>query len=162
MLPEIYVDQELRTLFTHGHLFTMFNAPDKRPNIKIPVGHFVTRAICYYQTEKLLKDNSKTVADYADWGVPSQVSSALLTISQRLFSNEKFSVTDFLLKTIAESTGMSVDQTIILPDGSDTTITKAKPLYNSNGGLLQEWITRYGILGAAKSAYADYNLHGLV
>ena len=35
-------------VLTHGHLFTMFNAPDARYHGEVPVGHFVTRAIAHY------------------------------------------------------------------------------------------------------------------
>jgi hypothetical protein len=32
--------------FTHGNIFTMFNAPDLQSSLSpLPVGHFVTRAI---------------------------------------------------------------------------------------------------------------------
>ena len=34
-------------VLTHGHLFTMFNAPDPRYPGEVPVGHFVTRAIAH-------------------------------------------------------------------------------------------------------------------
>jgi hypothetical protein len=34
-------------VLTHGHLFTMFNAPDARYAGEVPVGHFVTRAIAH-------------------------------------------------------------------------------------------------------------------
>ncbi|MFT5386769.1 MAG: metallophosphoesterase superfamily enzyme [Saprospiraceae bacterium] len=36
-------------VYTHGHLYTLFNAPDisTNPSQPLPVGHFVTRAVSY-------------------------------------------------------------------------------------------------------------------
>ena len=43
-----------RCFFTHGHLFTIFNAPD--PVNRVPIGYFVTRLISYYVQQTAWKD----------------------------------------------------------------------------------------------------------
>src|SRR5262249_32360561 len=60
-----------RTAFSHGHLWTMFNAPDERAPYgdSLPVGHFVTRAFSYMMANKL--PPGQTVADLPNMGYPS-------------------------------------------------------------------------------------------
>lgn len=58
--------------FTHGHTFTLFNAPDhSTPISPIPVGYFVTRAVGYMLNHTL--ESGETVADLANQGSPNSV-----------------------------------------------------------------------------------------
>ncbi len=62
-----------RTVFSHGHYWTMFNAPDPNsPWNTLPVGHFVTRAFSYMMAQKL-KGTDKTVADFPNMGYPNGI-----------------------------------------------------------------------------------------
>lgn len=157
LLPDVYTDPSLLTLFTHGHLYTMFNAPDNRPNVKIPVGHFVTRAVAHAVKNKL--QPGQTVADLGDWGVPGQFTAAVSTAVQSL----GIGITAFMLETISHSTGLDRNTPIILPDGSTMTINQAIPLYDP---LYQTWVDsygggEYGTQVAKKAMIADYDGHYL-
>jgi hypothetical protein len=59
-----------RTAFSHGHYWTMFNAPDNTsPCNTLPVGHVVTRAFSYMMANQLRP--GQTVADLANMGYPN-------------------------------------------------------------------------------------------
>ena len=61
-----------RTAFSHGHYWTMFNAPDNTsPWDTLPVGHFVTRAFSYMMANTL--PPGQTCADMANMGYPRRV-----------------------------------------------------------------------------------------
>ncbi|MEQ8833949.1 MAG: metallophosphoesterase [Miltoncostaeaceae bacterium] len=139
-----------RTTFTHGHLWTMFNAPDDRsPWAPLPVGHFVTRAFAY-QMAKLLKPG-QTVADLANMGAPNgfDLSQFLHSLSPTLDP----SVSSMLLDYVAGVAGLPHDLPIILPDGSTTTLDAAKAAY---ADLFTEWVAKEGgPLNAARAAFAD-------
>jgi UDP-2,3-diacylglucosamine pyrophosphatase LpxH len=143
-------------LYTHGHVYTMFNAPDARYPGEVPVGHFVTRAICHYLDRVL--PPGRTAAHLANQGSPYgfQLSSLLPQLATQLTNP---SITDALLGYIAARCGMSESQAIILPDGSTSSISQAKDKYD---GLWTEWAEAngggaIGALVAAKSAQADYD-----
>ncbi len=143
-------------VLTHGHLFTMFNAPDDRYPDDVPVGHFVSRAIAHYLESTLLP--GQTAADLRDQGSPYgfDLGSFLPALAPLLTSP---SVTDTLLTYMANRCGLAETAPILLADGSETTIAEAKKKYD---GLWTNWADRHGggqagATVAAKSAQADYD-----
>src|SRR5258706_6605116 len=65
LLHDVYVKSDV--VYTHGHLYTLYNAPDPRFQIPpdTPVGQFVTRAIMY----RLAREGKRPV-DQAGQGNP--------------------------------------------------------------------------------------------
>lgn len=139
-----------RTVFSHGHLWTMFNAPDSHsPWGQLPIGHFVTRAFAY-QMAKILKPG-QTVADLANMGAPNgfDLGQFLHSFSPTLDP----SISSMLLDYVAGVAGMAHDLPITLPDGSITTLDGAKSAY---ANLFSQWVAAEGsVVNAARAAFAD-------
>lgn len=155
LVDDMVVDEHGLVL-THGHLFTMFNAPDERYSGEVPVGHFVTRAIAHYLENTLASD--QTAASLQDQGSPYgfNLASFIPALWNDLASP---SVTSTLLDYIATRCGLDETTPIRLADGSSLTIPDAKTKYD---GLWEDWVARYGggEVGetfAAKAAQADYD-----
>lgn len=155
LVDDVVVD-ESGIMLTHGHLFTMFNAPDARYPGEVPVGHFVTRAIAYLLENTL--SSGQTAADLPNQGSPYEFSldSFVPALLDQLAGP---SVTSTLLDYFAARCDLSEAMPIVMADGSSTTIRDAKTKYD---GLWDDWVGRYGggIAGetvAAKAARADYD-----
>ena len=161
--PDIYVKNGV--VYTHGHLFTMFNAPDAiQP---LPVGHFVTRAVSYY-----LKKHGEKAAEEAGFGVPDMGYSGLKSVLEslrfpgvlkNLKSIANFSITHEFLDIIQKTTGLPDDYPIQLERNlGTTTLAEVKSTY---ANLWSDWIKRYsdgegllrGFMFAYKAAWADAN-----
>jgi hypothetical protein len=138
-----------RTVFSHGHLWTMFNAPDETTQFKpLPVGHFVTRMIAYKAVNSLLKPG-QTVADLPLWGQPSPDVSRIITAIENGAGNL---VSGILLELFAGDAGFPENEPIILPNGQTCTIAEAKTMYTA---LVLQWMVKWGI-DAVRAAMADY------
>jgi UDP-2,3-diacylglucosamine pyrophosphatase LpxH len=140
-----------RTVFSHGHYWTMFNAPDDRsPWNTLPVGHFVTRAFSYMMANQLKP--GETVADRADMGYPNGFN--LLQFLQSLNLYASPDIADMLLDYVAHVANMSESLPIVLPDGEATTIAAAKKIY---ADLFTRWVAQENnsVLTAARAALAD-------
>ncbi len=145
--PDVYVKDGV--VYTHGHLYTLFNAPDEKE--PLPVGHFVTRAISYY-----LKKNNKHAADEPDFGIPDMDRASF---SEILDNMNKLSVAEGLLNHIQTVTGIPDDCEIKLErDFGCITFRDAKNKYSN---LWTEWSAKHadegGDLNAYKAAWADYD-----
>ena len=156
LLPDIYPDPS-GIVFTHGHLATMFNAPDARYPGEVPVGHFVTRAISY-MLDKTLQPG-ETAANLKDQGSPYGFSlSSFIPGLNGQFTNP--SITSLLLDYVAERCQFSITAPIQMGKGqAPTTISAAKTKYD---GLFMQWVAQNGgdaagTTIAAKSAQADYD-----
>jgi UDP-2,3-diacylglucosamine pyrophosphatase LpxH len=155
LVDDVTVDQN-GIVLTHGHLFTMFNAPDDRYPGDVPVGHFVTRAIAHLLETTL--PAGCTAADLPDQGSPYGLS--LESFASALLAEPAGpSVTSLMLDYFAQRCGLSESAPIIMADGTKTTIRQVKRKYN---GLWDHWVSRYGggLVGetiAAKAVKADYN-----
>lgn len=143
-------------VLTHGHLFTMFNAPDPRYPGEQPVGHFVSRAVAHL-VENMLAPG-QTAADLRDQGSPYGFSldSFASALEGELTGP---SVTSTLLDYFSARCGLAEDAPITMADGSTTTLSEARAKYD---GLWDNWVARYGggeagETVAAKAAYADFN-----
>ena len=144
-------DSGARTAFAHGHLWTMFNAPDDRsPWNTLPVGHFVTRAFAYEMAKKL--QPGQTVADLPNMGAPNgfDLGQFLRSYGPTLDP----SLAAMLLDYVTGVAGMPHDLPILLPDGSRTTITDAKRIFND---LFTRWTVKEGgnVWNAVRAAIAD-------
>ena len=151
---DVMVD-ESGLVLTHGHLFTMFNAPDPRYPGEVPVGHFVSRAIAHLLDTTLAAN--QTAANLPGQGSPygfdlGAVIPALVT------AGAGPSITNLFLDYIAARCGLSETAPILMADGSSTTIQQVKRKYD---GLWDVWVGRFGggEVGetiAAKAVKADY------
>lgn len=155
LLPDVYPDTS-GILFTHGHLGTMFNAPDPRYPGEVPVGHFVTRAIAY-MLDQTLKPG-QTAADLPNQGSPYgfSLSSFIPDLASQLTNP---SVTNLLLDCISRRCEFDESQPIKMSATTQTTMDAAKKKYD---GLWTQWVNDHGggQVGqtiAAKSALADYD-----
>lgn len=140
-----------RTVFSHGHLWTMFNAPDERsPWNALPVGHFVTRAFSYMMANRLRP--GQTVADLADMGYPNGFD--LLSFVRSLSPSSSLDVAGLLLDYVSTAASMPKDLPIVLPDGSVTTLNQAKAVY---ANLFTRWVAKEGgsVTNALRAALAD-------
>lgn len=154
--PEIY-QPDKRIIFTHGHKFTMFNAPyteNKDSIIKpLPIGYLGSRAYAF-ELNAILK--GKTVADLPNQGYPDITTSSYIGLGwQSLQPGE--SVASVFLSSLNLSTGMSKYYPVKFPNGTSVTLDEAQYIYRD---LWNSWSNKFGggILGnlvATKSAYAD-------
>jgi UDP-2,3-diacylglucosamine pyrophosphatase LpxH len=139
-----------RTVFSHGHYWTMFNAPDPRsPWNTLPVGHFVTRAFSYMMANQL--QPNQNVAELPNMGYPNGFN--IMQFLQSLGPNMTPDVADMLLDYVATVANMPETLAIVLPNGDTTTIADAKQIY---ADLFTRWEAQEGsILNAARAALAD-------
>jgi UDP-2,3-diacylglucosamine pyrophosphatase LpxH len=152
-----------RILCTHGHHFTIFNAPDRLTRLHMPVGHFVTRAVAFLMHHTLKP--GETVADLPGNGAPSGMSgfvalfASILADPNPLKRVLETNLPRLLLEAIQGVTGIPDDEVIHLPGGQLVRFGEAKTMY---AGLLHQWVMTGGggsvldgILYASKSALAD-------
>lgn len=158
-------NEDRRILCTHGHHYTMFNAPDTETKFApLPIGHFVTRAVSYHVQQIIERDESvKTVADLEGQGAPNSPNAIdLAQLVHPIVQHhdlDNLNIAEILLDYIAKhtNTNMLKDKEFILPNGEKTTIEEAKRDYSQ---LLQQWIHKYdggnkGKIIAGKAAIAD-------
>lgn len=155
LVDDVVVD-DTGIVLTHGHLFTLFNAPDARYPGEVPVGHFVTRAIAYLLQNTL--SPGQTAANLPNQGSPYgfNLSSFAPALLGELAGP---SVTSILLDYFADRCGLSETAPIVMADGSETTISEARAKYD---GLWDDWVARHGggevgELVAGKAVNADYD-----
>lgn len=158
------------TLFTHGHVYTIFNAPPFERNApaktpKVPLGHFVTRLIAYY-----IKNQHPQVPAWEVVGNGAPGKRQLL-FSKAFFPALKFvatvfnplkkysfgknTVSDFLDLWI-NATGFSKlkpeDQTFTMQDGTIMTVNDVKNEYKD---LFTDWLNLHSHEYVIKSIYTD-------
>jgi UDP-2,3-diacylglucosamine pyrophosphatase LpxH len=145
-----------RVLLTHGNAYTMFNAPDQTTKwAPLPVGHFVTRVVATYWAAHLAP--GQNVAQLAGQGYPNGLdwSSIIASIASRL----DVSIAAALIDGVAGLEGVSESVPVILADGTSTTLSEVKTVYDA---LFSNWVTQNGggvdgLLVAGKAALADYD-----
>jgi len=154
-----------RIVITHGHDYTIFNAPDASSKWSpLPLGHFVTRMIAT-QTDKNLPPG-KTVADLGGQGNPNSMD--LLPIvnpvvagliggigtgmqqALKLFND----LPSALLNQIEAFSGTKDTDPITLADGTTTTLPEVRTVY---ANLVRRWSQQNDPQFAAKSTLADAN-----
>jgi UDP-2,3-diacylglucosamine pyrophosphatase LpxH len=141
-----------RTVFSHGHYWTMFNAPDNAApwGDDMPVGHFVTRAFSYMMANRL--QAGETVADLANMGYPNGPN--LIQFLSSLGPNTSPDIAGLLLDYVSTAAGMPPATPVVLPNGASTTITQAKQIY---ADLFTNWVAQENgsTQNAARAAKAD-------
>ncbi|MGB8247645.1 MAG: hypothetical protein HGB27_02905 [Chlorobiaceae bacterium] len=145
-----------RVLMTHGHEFTLFNAPDPATMwAPLPVGHFVTRSVATYWKSHLKP--GQNVSDLKDQGYPNGID--VLSIIKHALKSLDVSLSDALIDGIAGKLGISESAPIRITEHQTTTLSGVKQAYKS---LFSRWITENGggedgLLVATKAAMADYD-----
>jgi predicted phosphodiesterase len=150
--------------FTHGHIFTMFNAPYLDTEISpLPLGYFITRSVAYMLNKTLAP--GQTVADLQGQGAPNSTNlGGLVSLVMPLVSSvgavfSSGELVDAVLGFIMKVTGIPEHEPIILPNGQTTTMAEAKEMYRN---LENKWVDDWGggkdgISAMGKSAIADFD-----
>jgi len=128
LIPDVYVKGDV--LYMHGHLYTIFNAPDVC-GVGIPVGHFVTRSIMY----KIKKDR-KPAFELPGQGSPSGLGAL---ISDKLL--RATSLPEVMLDGVTNWAGMPTSTSIKLFNQQQKSINQAKSDY---ANLRPIWLAQYG------------------
>lgn len=145
-----------KTTLSHGHLWTMFNAPDltstkaKEWN-NLPLGHFVTRTFAYQMAHSLKQ--GQTVADLPNQGAPNGFN--LLSFLESIITHPDpdMNIASLLLNYCATIAKLNENERITLADGSHTSLKEAKSVYST---LFSRWVhSEGGILPALRAAMAD-------
>ncbi len=145
-----------RVVATHGHEFTLFNAPDLTTAwAPLPVGHFVTRSVATYWKSHLKP--GQNVSDLKDQGYPNGID--VFSIIEHALKSLDVSVSDALIDGIAGKLGIPESAPIRITERQTTTLNGVKQVYNS---LFSRWIKENGggqdgLLVATKAAMADYD-----
>jgi UDP-2,3-diacylglucosamine pyrophosphatase LpxH len=139
-----------RTVFAHGHTWTMFNAPEpESPWEALPIGHFVTRAVAHQMATEL--GPGQTVADVPNQGAPNglDLRRFLRSVQPRLGP----SLARLLLDYVAHLAGLDDDEPILMTDGEVATMAMAKDAY---ANLFRRWVAKEGgLVDASRAALAD-------
>lgn len=137
-----------RTVFTHGHHWCMFNAPDARSRWgTIPIGHFVSRAIAYQLARS---PGSDTAADRRNSANPNGIDLGAALASW----NRSQDLAGFLIRYICDATKMPLTERVIMPGGASTTPAEAARVFD---GLFTVWLRREGrLMNALRAATADW------
>lgn len=149
--------EESGIMFSHGHYFTLFNAPD--PTTKwapMPVGHFVTRMVAS-QWERQLKPG-QTVADLPGQGAPmgKSLKPFLKDVLKHPLTHlgDSARITGLMLDWIAKTTGWPADGQFVLAHGSKTTTTTLTEVKAVYAHLWNTWVTNHGFEATGASAIA--------
>jgi len=141
-----------RTVFSHGHHWCMFNAPDPRSRwATIPIGHLVSRAIGYQLSRgpRRLRPG-ETAADRPNSGNPVGVDARVVMSAW----NGRDDLAAFLLDYFCRTTGMPKTERVVMPDGTTTTAQEAARVFS---GLFALWVRREGRAPEAlRAAAAEY------
>lgn len=147
---------------THGHIYTMFNAPylpdnsASNPIAPLPLGQFITRSVAFLRSKQL--QPGQTVAQLEDSGDPDNLELLFSALPEviKAIQNPNLPISDIILDTISKATGMGETQSIKLASGKETTLAEGKKIY---ANLWSEWQKKQGKSTAIKSILADTALH---
>lgn len=108
---------------THGHLYSMFNAPDtvNEPTTGLPLGHFVTRLTALWATQRL--GVGQSVVDDPHSGDPTGLAifkSAIVTLLDGIVDGHD-ALSQLVIGELLRATGQPLSTVFRLLDG--TTIT---------------------------------------
>jgi UDP-2,3-diacylglucosamine pyrophosphatase LpxH len=162
---DIYIPLGSKTLFTHGHIFTMFNAPytNNNPIAPLPLGHFVTRAIATWRAKQIhdgVFPGVTNVAQLKDSGAPDGMSELFpISLIRDLIKHGDPSIARILLEAVQNKTKIDDQQIVRVSSNLSLTFAQAKQIYQK---LFTEWQEREGggqdgLLVAGKGVYADYD-----
>jgi UDP-2,3-diacylglucosamine pyrophosphatase LpxH len=151
---DLYLDpKNFGVYYTHGHLTTLFNAPDT-VNTQfggIPLGHFVTRAVAHMVQQKLKP--GQTAADLPSQGSPydTDLSSFFTALTHGVMYP---SIANMFLDYIIKTTQIDPNTPVTMADGSKVAIGSVGQIY---GNLWTQWVGRYGYIYTYKALMADYD-----
>lgn len=146
------------TLFTHGHLYTIFNAPD--PHNPLPLGHFVTRLIAYHVKQNYIA-NGKKAWQLGGNGAPAKLQLIFspaflpaLKFVEKLFSTKPLDSTTVsaFVDMWVNVTGFPSTGKFKMATGPDMTITDVKTNY---ANLFSDWVAAHNKEYVRKSVYTD-------
>lgn len=108
---------------THGHIYSIFNAPDFRGDAKqgLPLGHFITRLVALSAWRKLTGD--QTVAELSESGDPTATAllgDALKAILES-FVTGNASLAGVIMETLLDAVNQSKNLSFSMLDGSHIT-----------------------------------------
>jgi UDP-2,3-diacylglucosamine pyrophosphatase LpxH len=137
---------DTRLALAHGHHFTLFNAPDvDSPWAPLPLGYFVTRAVATSWARRL--PPGTTVAELADQGAPNGLD--LRSLRSMASGWAGASIAAALLDFVVTATGVTLDEPVLMPDGSTPTLREARDAYSS---LWWSWAEDHGGGAIGKAA----------
>ncbi|MCU1496895.1 MAG: hypothetical protein JWM47_848 [Acidimicrobiales bacterium] len=152
--PYFPLGADARLVMTHGHDFTLFNAPHPgNPWAPLPVGYFVTRAVATGWSRRLAPD--QTVAHLVGQGAPNGIDLGKLgAVAAGLGA---WSMTATVLDFVCSATGVTAADTYRMPDGTTATLDEVREAYAS---CWTDWVTAHGggLVGtssAIRAALAD-------
>ena len=133
-------------LFTHGHEFTLLNAPYFRSKLApLPIGYFVTRAIAYKVQSILSKTAGLTIANLEEDGA-FDLTEFLSKIPNFLKSYENGP--DFVSKfidAIAYSTSMPKDLRIQVDENTTVSLNEVKEIYKNLLDDFHDFLKKLGL-----------------
>ena len=139
-------------MLSHGHYFTLFNAPDPTTQwAPMPVGHFVTRMVAS-QWERQLKPG-QTVADLPGQGAPMGIS--LLPFLNEVLhkpwehTGDNAKVPGLMLDWVAKTTGWPAEGQFKMAKGPNVTLSDAKAAY---ANLWTNWVANHQFASVGASA----------
>ncbi len=148
-----------KVLLAHGHHHTLFNAPIEGRWGELPLGYFVTRTVATQWGRDLL--DGRTVADLAGQGAPNGIN--LDSLGRLVSGATARSIAATLIDFVTGATGLGLDLSITMPDGSEATLGEVRAAFADTwsdwaaaegGGLV-------GLANAARAAVADFDGSGL-
>ena len=126
---------------THGHLFSMFCAPDTETTNQInplPIGYYVTRAGAYLASQQLTSEKPN-VAYFPDSGEPTGLNISLEDKAEILAALFDDSLATAIVDAINDETNFPMDEVIQLPAGSNPSVTTLNDAVNNYSSLLDTW-----------------------
>ncbi|MGL6104585.1 hypothetical protein [Romboutsia sp.] len=128
-------------LFTHGHNYTMFNAPYiTNPPTKIsplPIGYYASRAYAFY-VKNTVRD--KTVSDFPNQKIPDPNKASFISLAWQAIQPGE-TLLDVFVSFLNQTTGFSPKAQISLPNNVKSTLEEAKYIYKD---LYKKWVNDNG------------------
>ncbi|MEZ5204289.1 MAG: metallophosphoesterase [Acidimicrobiales bacterium] len=149
-------------LLEHGHHHTLFNAPSElSPWAPLPLGYFVTRAVATAWTRDL--GPGQTVADLAGQGAPNGLDlGALGAVAGGIGAA---SIAAGLIDIVSGTTKVTLDEPILMPDGSTATLREARREYidvwtrwaeTHGGGIVGQGVAYRSTMADADGTYLGW------
>ncbi|SEW14896.1 substrate-binding domain-containing protein [[Clostridium] fimetarium] len=126
-------------LFTHGHEFTLLNAPYLMSELApLPLGYFVTRAIAYKIQKELSKKPGLPNVNLEEYGdcILTELLSKIPCLLKKYANGPDF-VNEFI-DAVAYSTGIPKDLQIHVDETTTVTLNNVKEIYKN---LLNEFLS---------------------
>ena len=123
-------------LLTHGHRFTLFNAPNMRDDKLIPLGHFVTRMVSYDLDRRNLQ-----ASHLKNFGAAGMSLDDLKYLAEAVIDDGR-NIAEVLMERFMEKTKMPSDLENKLTKNKTTTIEQVIEQYHT---LWDDWVNHFGL-----------------